>query len=156
MKVEEEYIKTENQEFMVVAIPSIYSLIIDGGENQGISLGDRFNIVGEGVAIKHPVTKKVIGYLESSKGVVKVTEVYSDMCVCKSVQTAPSTLTTSLVSVASVFGGQEKALNVDENQIGLENASIESSPIEITDKAIHLKRVGSFDNRVQAAGGMKY
>jgi hypothetical protein len=46
--------------------------IIDLDASHGICLGDIFAVVGPGKEIVHPVTKKVLGKLETVKGILKV------------------------------------------------------------------------------------
>ena len=51
--------------------------IIDLDTSHGLQPGDIFAVVGPGKEIVHPVTKKVLGKLESIKGVLKVTRIKS-------------------------------------------------------------------------------
>ena len=47
--------------------------IIDLDAGHGIGAGDIFAVVGPGKDIVHPVTKKVLGKIETVKGILKVT-----------------------------------------------------------------------------------
>jgi hypothetical protein len=51
--------------------------IIDLDADHGIRLGDIFAVVGPGKEIVHPVTQKVLGKLETVKGILKVTRMAS-------------------------------------------------------------------------------
>lgn len=139
-----------------MAIPNVYSLIIDGGIEQGIEIGDRFKIIKKGVQITHPITKKVVGYIGEAKETVRVSEVYDKLCVCESIASSLASqqiqsLALSMSAMMSAMNGltmTQQSLNVNENQVGLEG-SVDNAPISILDKAVLYKRVEVLDEQGQ-------
>lgn len=49
--------------------------ILDLDSSQGIGIGDLFSVIQKGEKLIHPVTKKVVGTLEETKGVLKITRI---------------------------------------------------------------------------------
>jgi len=58
-----------------VVMPEGNEYIIDLDETHGISTGDIFSVIAPGKEIVHPVTHKVLGTLETVKGMLKVTRI---------------------------------------------------------------------------------
>jgi hypothetical protein len=58
-----------------VVLPVQGEFLIDLDANQGVTVGDLFSVVQPGQKITHPVTGKVLGTLNITKGVLQVTQV---------------------------------------------------------------------------------
>jgi hypothetical protein len=63
--------------------------IIDLDAGHGIRLGDIFAVVGPGKEIVHPVTQKVLGKLETVKGILKVTRMGSGYSFARALDESP-------------------------------------------------------------------
>ncbi|OQY21062.1 MAG: hypothetical protein B6I37_09345 [Desulfobacteraceae bacterium 4572_35.2] len=61
--------------YVVMATGNEY--IIDLDSAQGVAAGDLFSVVSKGGNIVHPVTKKIIGSLDTVSAVLKVTRIKS-------------------------------------------------------------------------------
>ncbi|MCZ0875630.1 hypothetical protein [Peribacillus sp. AS_2] len=70
--------------FKVIKIIDEYSLVINGGITDDISLGDDIEIFLEGDEIKDPFNgDEILGTLDYIKETLEVTEVYTNFAVCK-------------------------------------------------------------------------
>jgi hypothetical protein len=58
-----------------VVLPVQNEYLIDLDATSGLAVGDLFNVVQPGEKITHPVSGKVIGTLDTSKGVLQVTQI---------------------------------------------------------------------------------
>jgi hypothetical protein len=64
--------------------------IIDLDASHGIRLGDIFAVVGPGKEIVHPVTQKVLGKLETLKGILKVTRMAAGYSFARALDETPA------------------------------------------------------------------
>lgn len=64
--------------------------IIDLDASHGIRLGDIFAVVGAGKEIVHPVTQKVLGKLETVKGILKVTRMAGGYSFARALDESPA------------------------------------------------------------------
>jgi hypothetical protein len=64
--------------------------IIDLDAGHGIRLGDIFAVVGPGKEIVHPVTQKVLGKLETVKGILKVTRMAGGYSFARALDELPA------------------------------------------------------------------
>lgn len=116
----------EKKEFKIVKILDEYDLIINGGKEHGIKLGDEFQILDkEGSKVIDPETQEVIGQLDLIKATVKVTELQERMCICSSRHTVKLNspfsnlaITAGISSIAdSLAISEREKLNVDLTQV---------------------------------------
>lgn len=117
--------------FKVIKIIDEYSLVINSGLRDGISIGDSIEIFLEGDEIVDPFNEgKVLGTLDFIKDTLEVTEVYSEFAVCKKIETkdvhVPSplqkALSHSMSGLSGITGTTEtriivKKIKIDENEI---------------------------------------
>jgi hypothetical protein len=66
--------------------------IIDLDASHGVRLGDIFVVVGPGKDIVHPVTQKVLGKLETVKGILKVIRLADGYSFARVLDDAPATI----------------------------------------------------------------
>jgi hypothetical protein len=64
--------------------------IIDLDASHGMRLGDIFAVVGAGKEIVHPVTQKVLGKLETVKGILKVTRMAGGFSFARALDESPA------------------------------------------------------------------
>ena len=62
--------------------------IIDLDESKGLKNGDLFSVLGKGEPVIHPISKKVIGNLDTIKAVLKVTRLKSGFSYSRSINNA--------------------------------------------------------------------
>lgn len=114
--------------FKVIKIIDEYSLVINSGLKDGISVGDSIEIFLEGDEIVDPFNEdRVLGTLDFIKDTLKVSEVYTEFAVCKKTVTEevniPSPLQKAIShSMSGITGTREtrtivKKINVDESEI---------------------------------------
>lgn len=143
------YERQVGDNYYIVAMPDVYSVIINAGSNESVEKGDHFDIVGNGLEIVDPKTGKSLGFLGGAKGTVFVKDVYDKMCLCQNIETdnnfAPVSTAMMMGLISKLVIAEPMSLDVDENQVGLEGA-IDEAPIKIGDKVIHLKRIVENDD----------
>ncbi|WP_066300235.1 hypothetical protein [Bacillus sp. FJAT-29937] len=115
--------------FKVIKIIDEYSLVINGGINDDISLGDNIEIFLEGDEIIDPFNEdEKLGTLDFIKEKLEVTEIYSNFAVCKKIITEkifhPSAMQRAFSSIATNgLGGTTETrtivekINVDKSEI---------------------------------------
>lgn len=108
--------------FKVIKIIDEYSLVINGGLNNDISLEDEIEIFLEGDDIIDPFDNdKKLGTLDFIKETLKVTEIYSNFAVCKKIVTEeiyhPSVLQKAVLSYGSFSGTTETKTTVEKINI---------------------------------------
>lgn len=138
----------ENNEFRVVKILDSENIIISAGEDDGIKIGDDFEIVGKGIEIKIPGTDTILGNIDNVKDTVTVTKVYPKMCMCSHISQTDS-ISSITSSLASIYNSKKykKMLNVNKSQISREEGQ-ESiiSENDIAKKIIPLDNIKSTKN----------
>lgn len=137
------------QNFRIAKIIDETTFIITGGISDGVKEGDKFQIIGhKGEEIKDPETGEVLGTLDSIKGVIVATTLYSKMSVARSetfrvggsIKAALSEISTPTYNLNDLLGHTEhKALPVDPTQItgGIETFS-DNAPIQVGDIVTYL------------------
>ncbi|NMH69918.1 hypothetical protein HF072_14105 [Bacillus sp. RO3] len=114
----------------MIKIIDEYSLVINGGFINDISLGDKMEIFLEGEEIVDPYNDgKVLGTLDFIKDSLEVTEIYSNFAVCKKFVTEkifqPSpfqkALTQSVIGLSGISGTtetkiREAKISIDEKE----------------------------------------
>ncbi|WP_306010426.1 hypothetical protein [Bacillus sp. MMSF_3328] len=113
--------------FRVIKIIDEYSLVINGGIDDDISLGEEIEIFLEGDEITDPFKgDKVLGTLDYIKDKLEVTEVYPDFSVCKKIERKevyhPSALQRAFAASTELGGTKEtittiEKINVEGTQI---------------------------------------
>ncbi|BET16501.1 hypothetical protein HUN88_13235 [Bacillus amyloliquefaciens] len=122
--------------FQVIKIIDEYSIVINGGFNDDVSLGDKIEVFIEGEeVIDHFNDNKILGKLDFIKETLEVVESYPNFSVCKKLITKSvhhpsnlqkaisSTWAASSSSLKSALSGftetvtEERKINVDEEQI---------------------------------------
>lgn len=120
---------TNNSTIKIAKIINETSFVLNAGANLDINKGDVFKILGEpGQEVIDPDTHEVLGYMDTIKGTITITQVYEKMSIA---QTKKETHLDSL-NFGPLFTREE--LFVDNSQItgGLNEYSEE--PIQIGDK----------------------
>lgn len=117
--------------FRVIKIIDEYSIVINGGLNEDISIGDDIEIFLEGDEISDPFNdNKILGTLDFIKDTLKVTEVYSEFTVCQKVVTEkiyhPSALQKAISSSVAGLGGMAGST---ETKTHIEKIDINESEI---------------------------
>lgn len=105
-----------NEIYRVVNIPNEYSIVINAGKNDNISIGNVFEIYSEGNEIIDPVTEESLGALDLIKATLEAVNVFEKMSLCKN-KIRDSGLNDLGVLMATGFNGRRKSLNVEELQI---------------------------------------
>lgn len=118
--------------FKVIKIIDQYSIVINGGLNDDVSIGDKIEIYLEGDEITDPFNNnEVLGTLDFIKDTLEVTEVYSKFSVCKKITIKkihhPSAfqqaLSQNVLSSLSGFAGTtetkilEEKLTIEESEV---------------------------------------
>jgi hypothetical protein len=99
---------TNYTKFRVIKIIDDYSVVINGGLSDDVSLNDKIEIYLEGEEIIDPYNNnKPLGTLDFIKETLKVTEVYPDFAVCQKIKLEkihnPSALQLSMMHAVSSF-----------------------------------------------------
>lgn len=138
----------EDNEYKVVKILDSENIIINAGEDDGIKIGDDFEIVGKGIEIKIPGTDTSLGNIDNVKDSVTVVKLYPKMCMCSHISEH-----NSISTLAAKLNGMYKTekfkrtLNVNKDQITREEGQ-ESiiSENDIAKKVIPLDNIKSTKN----------
>lgn len=110
--------------FKVIKIIDEYSLVINGGITDDVSVGDEIEIFLEGDEITDPFKEgEVLGTLDYIKETLEVTEVYGSFAVCKKFHTEtihhPSAFQramnmSSISSLSAMAGTTETRVTVEK------------------------------------------
>lgn len=121
-------------ETKIISIPDKKTILIKGGADQGINIGDEFRIISVGREIIDPESGKSLGTYDQVKAKLEVTQVYEKFSELKKIERksaplfdATSSMLQSKISI--------KDLPVSESHIDSEHDSISHSIIEIGDIA---------------------
>ncbi|HDR7051704.1 hypothetical protein K8Z37_12235 [Bacillus thuringiensis] len=128
----------------MIKIIDEYSLVINSGLKDGISIGDSIEIFLEGDEIVDPFNEgKVLGTLDFIKDTLEVTEVYSEFAVCKKIITnevhIPSPLQKALSHSMSGLSG---ITGTTETRITVKKIKIDESEITGRRKGDRVIRIG--------------
>lgn len=74
-------------DFKIAKIVDEYTVVINGGSDHGLAVGDSFEIYDPGAEIYDPDTKEPLGKLEYVKAKIVAKQVYPKMTVCGSAAT---------------------------------------------------------------------
>lgn len=123
-----------NNQFRVVKIIDDTSLIINGGSDNNVEVGDLMEIHGKSETIFDPLTKEDLGKFDVVKDKLTVAKVYEKMCICET--TYVSTYLPTLLS-NSLFSTKQKKMNVEPTDI----SGTGDKTIRIGDEAILIKKL---------------
>ncbi len=123
-----------NNQFRVVKIIDDTSLIINGGSDNNVEVGDLMEIHGKSENIFDPLTKEDLGKFDIVKDKLTVAKVYEKMCICET--TYVSTYLPTLLS-NSLFSTKQKKMNVEPTDI----SGTGDKTIRIGDEAILIKKL---------------
>lgn len=123
-----------NNQFRVVKIIDDTSLIINGGSDNNVEVGDLMEIHGKSETIFDPLTKEDLGKFDIVKDKLTVAKVYEKMCICET--TYVSTYLPTLLS-NSLFSTKQKKMNVEPTDI----SGTSDKTIRIGDEAILIKKL---------------
>lgn len=123
-----------NNQFRVVKIIDDTSLIINGGSDNNVEVGDLMEIHGKSETIFDPLTKEDLGKFDIVKDKLTVAKVYEKMCICET--TYVSTYLPTLLS-NSIFSTKQKKMNVEPTDI----SGTGDKTIRIGDEAILIKKL---------------
>ncbi|MDQ0233026.1 hypothetical protein [Metabacillus malikii] len=121
--------------FRVIKIIDEYSLVINGGLSDDISMGDEIEIFLEGEKILDPFNDNInLGTLDFIKDRLEVTEVYPKFSVCKKIATEkinkPSALQKALsVSAVSAISGIPSLYGTTETRTTVQKINIDKNEI---------------------------
>lgn len=130
--------------FKIAKILDEYSVIVNAGTDDGIEVGDQFQILDKkGSAVKDPDTGATIGHLDLIKGTINVSEVQEKMCICTSPNYVSIPATSLLSSIRDItealpVSSRREKLNVDLDQVtgGLRKSD---APIQVGDSVKLIK-----------------
>lgn len=96
--------------FKIVKIVDSETIVINGGSDNGISIGDSFEIFETGQEVIDPDTGESLGTLDNVKETVRAINVFPQLTICR------HTIKRSLVP-SELIRETIKTLNVDATQI---------------------------------------
>lgn len=121
----------------VIRIIGPKSLIVDVGENDGVSIGMRFVVFDEGDEIRDPDTGESLGKLEFVKAEVQIEETTPRFSIAVSLKRRVSGYETQLAKMFSISGFYSQVvqdpLPIDPNDIYPIGAEMEKN-IKLGDK----------------------
>ena len=118
----------------IINIPDKKTLLIKGGVDQGINIGDEFRIISKGKEIIDPDSHEPLGTYDRVKAKLEVTQVYEKFSELKKIErrSAPILDATSMMTKPRVI---IEELSIDESDIDSENTSSSNYEIKIGDIA---------------------
>lgn len=96
--------------FKIVKIVDAETIVINGGSDNGISIGDIFEIFETGQEVIDPDTGESLGTLDNVKETVRAINVFPQLTICRHI------IKRSLVP-SELIRETNKTLNVDATQI---------------------------------------
>lgn len=103
-------------EYRIVHIPDLTSVVINAGAIDDVKAGDKFEIFLIGQEIIDPETGFSLGTLDKIKAVIEVVIIYDKMCLCKNIDRTNSGIT-QIGMMLSSLSNERRELNVDKTQI---------------------------------------
>lgn len=118
----------------IISIPDTKTLLIKGGVDQGINVGDEFRIISKGKEIIDPDSHEVLGTYDQVKAKLEVTQVYEKFSELKKIKriSAPIFAATSIMTKMNIV---VEDLPVDEASIDSSYQGYSISEIKIGDVA---------------------
>ncbi|GGD02423.1 hypothetical protein [Enterococcus wangshanyuanii] len=145
--------KTREFKLHVVRIIDKSTIIINIGDEENEELyrqnldefatriGDKIKVVMPGPMIIDPISKEELGYLDSTKEVLEIIELYPKMALCQKVKRETQTSPSALDMLGSLRGEKIETtqiipLNVDE--FNIEPVELDKTPIQVGDPVIFI------------------
>ena len=124
--------------FKVVKIISEYDVVINAGSDDGVKVGDIFEIYEPGDVVNDPDTDEVLGTLDFVKARIQVKTVFQKMSLCTNTETSTSTIAELALSMSSFYASSIKPLNVDALDIsgGFEDVNKKIRVSDLVRKAL--------------------
>lgn len=116
-------------EIHVSKILSPTSLVISSGTNDGVDLGDEFNIIQSGIEIIDDFTQKKLGTYDRIKAKVEVTEVFKDFSIAKKLSRKSA--------MAPILGSSLLGTTTTVEKLPVLETEISNLEIEKFDEIIH-------------------
>lgn len=116
-------------EIHVSKILSSTSLVISSGTNDGVDLGDEFNIIQSGIEIIDDFTQKKLGTYDRIKAKVEVTEVFKDFSIAKKLSRKSA--------MAPILGSSLLGTTTTVEKLPVLETEISNLEIEKFDEIIH-------------------
>ena len=118
----------------IINIPDKKTVLIRGGIDQGINIGDEFRIISKGKEIIDPDSHEPLGTYDQVKAKLEVTQVYEKFSELKKIErrSAPIFDATSIMTKSRVT---IEDLSIDESEIDSDNGEFSNSEIRIGDVA---------------------
>lgn len=103
------------KQLKVAKILDEYSIIVNGGSNDGLNEGDILEIYLPGDSVIDPETNEDLGILDIIKARIKIHTIYPKMCLCVNLKeyNPISNITNAL------YGSSPARLNIDPSQMSL-------------------------------------
>ncbi|WP_132013181.1 hypothetical protein [Hydrogenispora ethanolica] len=134
-----------NENFRVVRILDEFTVVLNGGYDQGIKQGDLFQIFVPGETITDPEDpEKKLGTLDTIKATIVATQVSPSITICKNTEKPNISFpigpeAQKMISfLSSAFSISERPMRVDPTQI--QTASFSDEPIKIGDQVRKLPK----------------
>ena len=122
------------QTFTIIRIMDEYTVIIDGGKNDNLELGNILQISEPSEPLINPLTSEIIGYLDQIKAHVKIFAIYDTFSICKSNETYSVDMNAGMFALfAASTRDTIKPLKVEPSEVTPLTKS--DDPIRIGDKA---------------------
>lgn len=107
---------TEKQ-LKIVKIIDEYKIVINGGVNDNIHIGDEFEVYQIGIPVIDPETAEELGTLDPIKAYIEVAHVYPKMCVCTNSDKIRHSLLENLMPLTEQFREAPKKFTVKAEDI---------------------------------------
>lgn len=121
------------RKYRVVKIISSSKIVINGGSDDGLTVGDRFQISGEnGEEVFDPESNQSLGCLTTKKAVVEITTVMERMAICESISKS--------IMGTSFLEGYRPPLKVNPDDITGGAPENTTSEIQLGDTALQISR----------------
>lgn len=126
-----------NKVFKVVKIVNEYRVVINAGKEDGIKVGNVFEIYQEGETVMDPDTKENLGTMDYIKATVEVIDLFPKMCACRNTDTTtvPSAISQAVLGFAGALENYGQVTKVAKLNVNVEDIS---GGYEDIDKKIHV------------------
>ncbi len=121
--------------YKIIKIIDDETLVINAGYDNGIKIGDDFEIFEDGEEIKDPDTGEVLGTLDTIKERVEAIDVFPKMCICRH-----NIIVNYIKAITGDFTKiKSKTLNIDSSQIS--GGLSDNLTIHIGDKVRKIRKM---------------